>query len=269
MHRKRSTMVLGLLGLTCTGLAAWFLGFAAGPAAGQVKPHRVAVPVINVTAGKPSELAFTISKTSLPAAGMVTFKVTNKGTLPHDFEVCTATTTTGNAFTCKGTKTPMIKPGKSATLTVKLSKGKHEFLCTVPGHAQAGMKGVFGAGVKVAATPTGGTTAPGNTTAPAAAGGTCASPQNTTVTVQEMEYKFVLSQTAIPCGNVTFNMTNTGQLEHNMDVQGVANGGGVGAILQPGQSSSMTVKLGTGSYSIVCDVPEHIALGMTGSITVS
>jgi uncharacterized cupredoxin-like copper-binding protein len=267
-------MVLGLLGVTCAGLTAWFLGLAAGPAAGQVTAtrqggsSRVAVPVINVTAGKPSELGFTLVKTSVPAAGKVTFKVTNRGTLAHNFEICTATTTTGNAFSCAGSKTPMIQPGKTASITVKLSKGKHEFLCTVTGHAQAGMKGVFGAGVSAKITPGGGV-AGGGTTTTTKTGATCASPQNTTVTVQEQEYKFVLSQTTIPCGNVTFNMSNTGQLEHNFDVQGVPNGAGVGSFLQPGQTSSITVNLAPGNYSIVCDVPEHIALGMTGSITVS
>jgi uncharacterized cupredoxin-like copper-binding protein len=267
-------MGIGILGATCLGLSAWFLGLAAGPAAGQVKAVRhadaqkLAIPVIRVTAGKPSELGFTVSKTSVPAAGKVTFVVTNKGTLAHDFEICTATTTTGNSFSCAGSKTPMIQPGKTATITVKLSKGRHEFLCTVTGHAQAGMKGVFGAGVSAAVAAGGGANTGGNTTT-TKTGATCTSPQSTTVTVQEMEYKFVLSQTTIPCGTVTFSMSNTGQLEHNLNVQGVPNGAGVGAFLQPGQSSSMTLTLAPGNYSIVCDVPEHIALGMTGSITVT
>ena len=38
----------------------------------------------------------------------------------------------------------LIPKGKSTTLTVKLLKaGKYKFLCTVPGHAAAGMKGVL------------------------------------------------------------------------------------------------------------------------------
>jgi uncharacterized cupredoxin-like copper-binding protein len=37
--------------------------------------------------------------------------------------------------------TSSISPGKSATLSVKLTKGTHEYLCTVPGHAAGGMKG--------------------------------------------------------------------------------------------------------------------------------
>jgi hypothetical protein len=42
--------------------------------------------VVNVTAGKPSELRFTLSKKA-SAKGVVTFKVTNKGALEHDFKI--------------------------------------------------------------------------------------------------------------------------------------------------------------------------------------
>ena len=38
----------------------------------------------------------------------------------------------------------MLQPGKSARLTVTfLKKGRFPYLCTVPGRAAAGMKGVF------------------------------------------------------------------------------------------------------------------------------
>ena len=70
-----------------------------------------------------------LTKTSA-AHGKVTFRLTNKGQLKHDFKIA-------------GKKTPIIGPGKSASLTVSLKAGKYPYLCTVPGHAQAGMKGVF------------------------------------------------------------------------------------------------------------------------------
>ena len=82
---------------------------------------------ITVTA---TEFKFKLSKTSAPK-GSVTFKVVNKGKTIHDFKV-------------NGKKTPSIKPGKSASLTVKFAKkGKFAYLCTIPGHAAAGMKGNF------------------------------------------------------------------------------------------------------------------------------
>jgi uncharacterized cupredoxin-like copper-binding protein len=72
---------------------------------------------------------FTLSRTSAPH-GKVSFVVTNKGRLKHDFAIV-------------GKKTKMLGHNQSATLTVTLTKGKHQYKCTVPGHAAAGMKGTF------------------------------------------------------------------------------------------------------------------------------
>ena len=86
-----------------------------------------AATTIKVTA---KDFSFTLSKKSA-THGKVTFKLTNKGHTQHDFKIA-------------GKKTPKIGPGKSATLTVTLKKGKkYAYLCTVPGHAQLGMKGSF------------------------------------------------------------------------------------------------------------------------------
>jgi len=76
------------------------------------------------------EFKFTLSRKSAPH-GKVTFKVTNKGHIKHDFKIA-------------GKKTKMLGPGKGASLTVTLKKGKkYTYICTVPGHAAAGMKGTF------------------------------------------------------------------------------------------------------------------------------
>jgi uncharacterized cupredoxin-like copper-binding protein len=109
------------------------------------------VTVVKVTLGKPTEYAITAS-TQSAAAGKVTFKVTNKGTLTNDFKVCTrATTALVYANSCVGKSTGPLVPGASRTITLTLTRGLHEFLCAVPGHAVAGMKGVIGVGVKVPA----------------------------------------------------------------------------------------------------------------------
>ena len=39
--------------------------------------------------------------------------------------------------------TPKLKPVKTVSLTVTLKKGKAPYLCTIPGHAAAGMRGVI------------------------------------------------------------------------------------------------------------------------------
>jgi uncharacterized cupredoxin-like copper-binding protein len=79
---------------------------------------------------KAKEFSFTLSRKTV-VKGTVTFSVTNAGKLAHDFKIA-------------GVKTPLIKPGKKASLVVKFAKaGKFTYTCTVPGHAAAGMKGVL------------------------------------------------------------------------------------------------------------------------------
>jgi uncharacterized cupredoxin-like copper-binding protein len=103
-------------------------------------PAKAAGTTVKVTAGKPSELAFTLS-TKTVKTGSVSFKITNQGTLPHDFFVCSSNKG-GSADSCSGKGTALITPGSSATLTIKFTKtGTYEYMCTVPGHAAAGMKG--------------------------------------------------------------------------------------------------------------------------------
>jgi uncharacterized cupredoxin-like copper-binding protein len=100
------------------------LGIVAAPAIGA-RSHASATAV-TVTA---SEFKFKLSKLSVPH-GTVVFTVVNKGKIPHDFKI-------------NGKKTALVKPGKSAKLTVTFKAGKFKYLCTVPGHAALGMKGTL------------------------------------------------------------------------------------------------------------------------------
>jgi uncharacterized cupredoxin-like copper-binding protein len=85
---------------------------------------------VAVTAGKPSEFKFTLSKKAV-AKGVVSFKFTNKGMIAHDFKIA-------------GKRTAALKTGKSQTIKVTFKKaGKYPYLCTLPGHAAAGMKGTL------------------------------------------------------------------------------------------------------------------------------
>jgi uncharacterized cupredoxin-like copper-binding protein len=107
----------------------------------QAKPvHSVAT--IAVTAGKPAEFNFQLASKTF-AHGTVTFNVTNKGALPHDFKVCSKATTV-KANTCTGKSTGLISAGASKKLTFTFAKpGSYEYLCTVAGHAAGGMKGLM------------------------------------------------------------------------------------------------------------------------------
>ena len=85
------------------------------------------VKTVNVAA---SEFKFVLSAKSA-GRGLVIFKVKNIGKLAHDFKI-------------NGRKSKMLSPGQSDTLRVTfLRKGTYPYICTVPGHAPAGMKGVF------------------------------------------------------------------------------------------------------------------------------
>ncbi|HET7807083.1 MAG TPA: plastocyanin/azurin family copper-binding protein [Gaiellaceae bacterium] len=77
-----------------------------------------------------SEFKFVLSKKSA-RRGVVVFRVKNVGKVSHDFAI-------------KARKTKLLSPGQSATLRITfLRKGSYPYKCTVPGHAAAGMKGIF------------------------------------------------------------------------------------------------------------------------------
>ena len=143
------------------------------PAASEA--HATVPTVVSVVAGKPTEWRFTLSRASGIPAGEVFFKVTNKGTLPHLFKVCSAPVASNARLNaCAGKATAIIKPGRSATLTVKLSRaGTYEFLCT--SGAAKGMKGLITVTAKApaptATAPQPSTTSPSPTaTTPSAPG---------------------------------------------------------------------------------------------------
>jgi plastocyanin len=108
------------IALVGVGLGCW-----TASAAGD---DRLDAPVVAVTAGKPTEFAFTLAKTSaLPA--VVTFKVVNRGALAH-------------AFAIGGAATRVLRPGQSQLLTVSFTKsGSYEYRSSLPGQAAKGMRG--------------------------------------------------------------------------------------------------------------------------------
>ena len=155
MSRLRLRFTLPALGV-CLALAAVALFGArisgAAPAAAQQSAVVKKPTIITATAGKPSELAFKLSKTSSIPAGTITFKVTNMGVAYHDFKLCAkpVANPTAAVNACTGKSTAILKHGQSATLTVSIAKtGLYEYLCSVTGHAAAGMKGILGVGMAV------------------------------------------------------------------------------------------------------------------------
>jgi uncharacterized cupredoxin-like copper-binding protein len=75
------------------------------------------------------KLVKTTTIQSVPS-GPVRFTVTNGGTIPHNFVI-------------GGEQTLVLAVGKSQTLDVTFTPGKYTYICSIVGHAAAGMKGTL------------------------------------------------------------------------------------------------------------------------------
>ena len=85
-------------------------------------PQRIAVTA--------SEYKFAL-KPNTARKGVVVFTVANRGTIGHDFRI-------------RGKKTRAIGAGKRGTVRVSFTRaGRYPYLCTLPSHAPAGMRGVL------------------------------------------------------------------------------------------------------------------------------
>jgi plastocyanin len=92
---------------------------------------RIGVREHDRRAGRGGEFFFKLSTRSIARPGTVAFTFKNVGHVAHDFKI-------------NGKKTPLIQPGYTARLVVTFKKtGKYPSLCTVLGHAAAGMRGLF------------------------------------------------------------------------------------------------------------------------------
>jgi uncharacterized cupredoxin-like copper-binding protein len=122
------TMVSALVLAVAYVVAVWAMtGKPGKPGLGAAPPPvstGTTAATVSVTA---TEFSFKLSKASVPH-GKVVFTVANRGKVAHDFSI-------------GGKTSSLVAPGKSTTLTVTLAAGKLLYICTVPGHAAAGMKG--------------------------------------------------------------------------------------------------------------------------------
>jgi uncharacterized cupredoxin-like copper-binding protein len=122
----RQITMRSIIGLAAAAVAA--LALVPLAAARTDRQTRAAATTIQVSGG---EFFFKLSAKSIAKPGTVTFVFKNVGHVLHDFHI-------------SGKTTPLIQPGKTAKLVITFRKaGEFSYLCTVPGHAASGMKGVF------------------------------------------------------------------------------------------------------------------------------
>ncbi len=128
MKITRSIQLLAILGIGVLGAAT----------AGIVAHASSAKTTINVTE---REFSIKLSARKAPV-GVVHFVIKNTGKYPHALSLKDGSLTK---------RTSLIKPGRSANLTVTLKKGTVSLWCPVPGHAARGMKATLAVGTS--ATP--------------------------------------------------------------------------------------------------------------------
>jgi uncharacterized cupredoxin-like copper-binding protein len=114
-------------GITLAVVSLALVGAELPVATGATTPNATTAASTTVTVNA-TEFRYALSKSKV-ARGTVTFKIKNAGHLKHDFKI-------------NGKKSKMLNPGASTTFKVSFGKaGKFSYVCTVAGHAQAGMKG--------------------------------------------------------------------------------------------------------------------------------
>jgi plastocyanin len=73
----------------------------------------------------------------------------------------------------------------------------------------------------------------------------------------------------LPPGETTFVVTNTGEHEHNFEIEGQGIEEELESNLQPGESGELTVDLRPGTYTVYCPVGDHREEGMVTTLRVA
>src|SRR5439155_6343924 len=116
---------------------------------------------------------------------------------------------------------------------------------------------------RTVASGTGSTTAESGGQAPAAGGG------GETVKIGETEYQLSPSTVNVKPGEVTFDVSNDGQVSHSLEVEGPSGDKEIEGEIAPGDSGTLTVdRSKPGTYEMYCPVDSHKAQGMTGEVVV-
>lgn len=138
MSRRRFLETGALAGLAIAAVAV--VGSVAAentPAPGTATPS--ASPAASPVASPATDTGVTLemgefyfkpNMFTIPADTDITVTLVNKGLVGHDFNIASP-----------AVSSPMINPGDTGTFTLNLPAGSYEFICSVEGHADAGMYG--------------------------------------------------------------------------------------------------------------------------------
>ncbi len=134
--RLLTLLILGAVLAACTGNMARHTNHVRDMPAANAPQNQASqnegnrTTTVNVTV---RDFEFLLDTTGVEA-GSITFRVTNNGSMPHDFAIMAA----GEEH-----RTSLLQPGASESLSVDFQPGAYNYICTVPGHAILGMQGVF------------------------------------------------------------------------------------------------------------------------------
>ena len=149
LERYQSHLLVALLSVITTAIALspLILGATSRPTltAAQPTAQTSAVAPTNLTTNvsiTASEFKFSPTSINVPLGQKVIFTLNNTGVVEHDFTVAST------GFTLRA------NPGQTATGEFTFDKpGVFDFICSIPGHKDAGMKGSLTVVDPSAATP--------------------------------------------------------------------------------------------------------------------
>jgi hypothetical protein len=185
--------------------AVFAAGLGALALAPPATPSQVRAEVAAVTV-KLGDSGLTVTPSRVPV-GPVVFRIVNRSRVPRNFSIA-------------GKRTAAIAAGASARLRITFATSGTRAYVSVGPRRRARLAGVLGV------------------FAP------CAHPTATTVGVQlgQDNGGLTISQTAIPCGAVTFVVEDTGSLIDSLQVfADYAGARGTTPELKPGQTASLTI----------------------------
>jgi len=147
--RSRRAIVLATLTVLALVSATWASTVygKAKPHQSRAKPHQARVIVTE------SEWRITLSRSSV-SAGPVTFVIRDHGKLAHEL-IILRTQRPADKLPMRGKEVDLkaagsvvgkivtVEPGKEASVTVRLEKGRYVLLCNLPAHYKQGQFAAF------------------------------------------------------------------------------------------------------------------------------